>query len=191
VASIAVRTAMGPFGRGDAVILVALPFYWAFQEYVLHRIVLHLEPFSIGRLRVDPYFARKHREHHANPWSLPEIFLPLRIVVVAMAVNVLLWYLATPTAALAWTGIAGIAAMSLVYEWIHYLTHTPYRPRSRYYTNICLSHRRHHFKNEHYWFGFVMPLVDVIFRTAPDYRAVETSPTCRSLGISDEPPPIP
>ncbi|HVO29528.1 MAG TPA: sterol desaturase family protein [bacterium] len=184
----AVRAAFGPLATGDAIIIAVIPLYWALQEWILHKIVLHLEPFKVGPLRVDPYFARKHREHHANPWSLPETFLPLRVVLVAMLVNICLWYLLMPTAALAWTGITGISAMSLVYEWIHYLTHTPYRPRSRYYGNICLSHRRHHFKNEHYWFGFVIPWVDSLFRTNPDWRTVETSPTCRTLGISDEPP---
>lgn len=187
--SLAVRIALGAFGPADAAILAVIPVYWAFQEWVLHRFVLHLEPFRVGRFRVDPIFARTHRSHHAKPWSLPEIFLPARVVAVAFAINCMAWWLIAPTLPLAATGVFGISAMALVYEWIHYLTHTAYRPRTQYYSRICLSHRRHHFKNEHYWYGFVIPGVDWLLGTGPDHKTVETSPTCRTLGISAEAPP--
>ena len=48
----------------------------------------------------------------------------------AAPVVVAVWWVALPTGP-ALTGMASMAAAALVYEWVHYLTHTPYRPRSR------------------------------------------------------------
>ena len=39
--------------------------------------------------------------------------------------------------------------MVFVYEWIHFLIHTAYRPRTSVYKAIWRNHRLHHFKNEH------------------------------------------
>jgi sterol desaturase/sphingolipid hydroxylase (fatty acid hydroxylase superfamily) len=43
-------------------------------------------------------------------------------------------------------------SLGLVYEWVHYLVHTDYRPRTAPYRAIWRHHRLHHYKNEHYWF---------------------------------------
>ena len=184
------RAALGPASWADLLILAAVPVYWAFQEWFLHRYVLHLKPRRVLGFAIDPYFARKHRDHHADPTRVGEIFLPVRVVLAAFAVNAAVWWLLAPTTAALVTGVAAVTAMALVYEWIHFLTHTNYPPRSAYYRAICLAHRRHHFKNEHYWFGFIGPQVDRLFGTGPDPASVETSPTCRTLGVerSDAPP---
>ena len=55
--------------------------------------------------------------------------------------------------------------MALAYEWTHYLTHTSYVPRGRYYARICRAHRLHHFKDEGFWYGFTLPFVDALLRT--------------------------
>lgn len=177
------RIAAGAPTRADAIILVAVPVYWAFQEWFLHRFVLHLRPRQVFGFRFDPYFARRHRDHHADPGKLGDIFLPVRIILLAFVVNTGIWWVLAPAPGAMLTGMMAITAMALVYEWIHFLTHTNYPPRTAYYRGICLSHRRHHFKNEHYWYGFVGPQVDRLLGTAPDPASVETSPTCRTLGV--------
>src|SRR5512146_1836836 len=53
VLAAAVRPFLGPFGRTDALIVAAVVVYWPIQEWVLHRLVLHARPRSIGRLRID------------------------------------------------------------------------------------------------------------------------------------------
>ena len=76
---------------------------------------------------------------------------------------------------------------TLLYEWVHYLTHTPYRPRSAYLRRIVRNHRLHHFKNEHHWYAFTAPLVDTLFGTNPEPGDVDLSPTVHTLGIEDLP----
>jgi sterol desaturase/sphingolipid hydroxylase (fatty acid hydroxylase superfamily) len=68
-----------------------------------------------------------------------------------------------------------------IYEWTHFLIHTAYRPRSRYYRSIRRGHRLHHFKNEHYWHGITNTVSDRVLGTAPDQRAVPKSATARTL----------
>jgi sterol desaturase/sphingolipid hydroxylase (fatty acid hydroxylase superfamily) len=69
------------------------------------------------------------------------------------------------------------------YEWSHFLIHTPYRPRGRYYRAIWRGHRLHHYKNEHFWFGVTSTVADHLLRTAPDQRSVPKSETARTLGM--------
>ena len=67
------------------------------------------------------------------------------------------------------------------YEWIHFLIHTSYVPRSRYYKRVWRNHRLHHFKNEHYWHGITNTISDTVLRTNPDQQTVPKSNTARSL----------
>jgi hypothetical protein len=41
-----------------------------------------------------------------------------------------------PTVPLFVTAVLGSILMAFVYEWIHYLTHTAYRPRTRLYRHL-------------------------------------------------------
>ena len=63
---------------------------------------------------------------------------------------------------LGWSATGVLAAVLILscYEWPHFLIHTPYRPRSRYYRAIWRGHRLRHFKNEHYWFGVTSTVAD-------------------------------
>jgi len=95
-----------------------------------------------------------------------------------------LYYLLTPTPRQALSGLAMSYAMLLTYEWTHFLIHSTYVPRSRYYRYIWRAHRLHHYKNEKYWFGVTVHLADHVLRTFPQRDAVETSPTARTLAAS-------
>lgn len=183
---VGVRAGLGSFTFVDAIIFPSVVVFWSFQEWFLHKHLLHAKPRQVLGMTIDPDFARKHREHHRRPWDLDFIGLPTRVLAVTMPLNVLAWWALMPTLPQAVTGMAAFTAMALLYEWTHFLTHTTYRPRSRFYAELCQAHRRHHFKNEHYWYGFTLPLVDKLLRTAPDHRSVPTSQTCRTLGV-DEP----
>jgi hypothetical protein len=91
----------------------------------------------------------------------------------------------TPDLRLAATGVVCHLALSLHYEVVHYLIHTRVVPRTAYYRGLWRSHRLHHFRNEHYWFGVTRVEADRWLRTDPDPRAVPSSPTARTLGVAD------
>ena len=82
------------------------------------------------------------------------------------------------------TGLLVSYLVLSAYEWCHFLIHTPYRPRGRYYRSIWRGHRLHHYKNEHYWFGVTSTVGDHLLRTAPDQTDVPKSNTARTLGQS-------
>ena len=67
------------------------------------------------------------------------------------------------------------------YEWIHFLIHTSYVPRSRWYKRVWRNHRLHHFKNERYWHGITNTISDTVLGTNPDQREIERSPTARAI----------
>ena len=108
---------------------------------------------------------------------------PRRAGYVGFAILIAAWYLAMPTIPLFTTAVLGSVLMGFAYEWIHYLTHTAYRPRTRLYRHLWRLHRLHHFKNEHYWQGVTTHLADRVLGTLPDHHKVPTSATCRTLGV--------
>lgn len=175
------RVAHGSYGAADLLTIGAVLVYWPFQEWVLHIYVLHFKPRTIFGRKIDPFAAKSHRAHHREPWNLDFVFLPLVVLVALIPVNALVWWLLMPQLGTALTGMTSMAAAALLYEWVHYLTHTPYRPRSKYYRSIWRGHRLHHFKNERFWHGFTAPVVDTLLGTNPDPREVPVSPTCRNL----------
>lgn len=160
-------------------IMIALfPFY----EWVIHVVLLHWKPIKLGRIRLDPDVSRKHRAHHADPRDIPLVFIPLGTLLAVLPVDIAIALFAFPTLAMGLTFFVTLASIGLVYEWMHYLIHSDYRPQSRVYRAIWRNHRLHHYKNEKYWFTVTTAnTADVILRTNPDATAVETSPTARDL----------
>jgi sterol desaturase/sphingolipid hydroxylase (fatty acid hydroxylase superfamily) len=143
--------------------------------------VLHFRPRRLGRLTLDPRVPRAHRAHHADPYAIPLVFIPLHAFAYALPILVALCFLLTPSAPLALSALAVYLVLALHYEWIHFLVHTRVWPRTRAYQRLWRNHRLHHFKNENYWYGVTRLRGDRLLGTAPDARAVETSPTARAL----------
>lgn len=181
VASGALRIALGRPRASDALAAAVAIAIWPVQEWVAHRWLLHLRPRDVLGVRVDPLFARTHREHHAAPRDIDGTLLPSRVVVGAI-----------PGAAAAWLAVFGVtpaaasamlayASMSLVYEWTHLWVHTSYKPRSAFAARLRRNHLLHHFRSEHHWFAFTLPLVDRWLGTDPDPDDVPRSPTAMRL----------
>ncbi|MCA9718202.1 MAG: sterol desaturase family protein [Myxococcales bacterium] len=181
------RLALGDFTRAELWVPVIILTYWPLQEWVAHRYLQHMKPRTVLGRRFDPGFAQTHRLHHREPWRLEPTFVPLRAIAIAYVINVVFWTLVTPTLRMALTGVSLFSCMAIVYEWLHFLTHTSYRPRSRYLARVFRNHRLHHFKHEGYWFGFTVPAVDALLGTSPNPRDVERSPSVRDLGVPDDP----
>jgi hypothetical protein len=169
-----------------AIPMLVFGVVWPLTEWVLHKYVLHLRPRELFGRRFDPYFARKHRDHHGEPWHLPHVFLPARVVLTVVPPVLLLVWLLIPPPGLALTTMVTLTAVALHYEWIHYLTHTSVPPRTEWFRRVRRSHRYHHFKNERYWYGFTLPLVDRLLGTSPSPTQIETSKTARTLNVEPE-----
>lgn len=179
----ALRAREGGLDHGDALLAAGVGIWWPLQEWLAHRYILHARPRRVLGRTIDPMVARKHREHHADPWN--NAGLPLSFLLPAVPVHVMVWLLLTRSRNRALTGMLAYGTATLVYEWTHFLTHTSYRPRRSWYRKLQRRHRLHHFKDEHNWLGFTVPYVDDLFGTAPDPGTVETSPTVRTLGITE------
>ena len=151
-------------------------------EWIIHVCILHWRPRRLGPVAVDSLLARKHREHHADPRDIPLVFIPWQALAWLLPAYVVIALVALPTIASAVSLLVSVYAIKLGYEWTHYLVHSDYRPRSRWFRSVWRNHRLHHYKNEHYWFTVTTAgTADRLLGTYPEPASVQTSPTVRSL----------
>lgn len=188
--ALAVRLALGSWSWRDALMAGGLLALTPPVEWAIHAVLLHAPPIRLRGREWELLAASEHRAHHEAPSNLDGVLLPryaIGIFIVLIAVTV--WVLSFPIAVviggdrLAWAATGVVVSLAIVgaYEWCHFLIHTPYRPRSRYYRAVWRGHRLHHFKNERYWFGVTSPVGDRLLGTAPDPRQVPRSATARTL----------
>lgn len=182
VLSVTVRVVLGQWSWRDLALVPALVVAWPFIEWLIHQFILHAKPEGPTKLLFNSRVAVKHRAHHRQPFNLPILFFPAHTFLFMVPALVLLFGLALPLP-LAATGFATLMVMLLRYEWVHFLTHTRYVPKGRWYRTMWRNHRLHHCKNEHYWMGVSTTLGDKVLGTFPAPNAVPTSPTCRTLGV--------
>jgi hypothetical protein len=186
-----VRLVVGGFSWRDLVAAAAMLVIYPFGEWAIHVYLLHLKPFKFRGERVELATTRAHREHHEEPNDLYMIllapseamalmFLAVPLVPALAGVAIALAGGEVPYGALL-TGVLTGQVLVAVYEWTHFLIHTAYRPRSRYYRSIWRNHRLHHFKNEHYWHGITNTIGDRAMGTLRDQRDVPKSQTARTL----------
>jgi hypothetical protein len=180
------RVRAGDWGWRDVVMVAGILAFEPFTEWLIHVYVLHFKPRTVRGRRVDLHAARKHREHHQDPNDPDTSFVPIPDLLGLGAVIAGIMWLVTWSVPVFLTGVVTGLAMLLTYEWTHYLIHTSYKPKGRYYRYIWRAHRLHHFKNEHYWMGVTVHLADHVLGTFPQKSEVENSPTARTLGVDPE-----
>ena len=181
--AIIARGLLGDWSVWDLVVVAALIAAEPFVEWVIHVVVLHWKPRNIFGKKIDPLISRKHRAHHRDPRKVEWIFVPIQVLVTAVPVILALYLLLFPTLRLGVTASATGLAILLTYEWTHYLIHSRYQPQTRFYRYVWRAHRLHHYKNEKYWFGVTVHAADHVLGTFPSKDDVETSATCRTLGV--------
>ena len=172
---LAARAAWPSWSWGDLVVAGSLVAAQPFTEWVVHVVVLHCP--ADGRLR-DRLAGRSHRRHHEDPRDLRFQFVHPRAVYGGTAVLLAVLLLVRTPAAL--TGVTVAAALTLTYEWVHFLIHTDVVPRSAAYRRLHRAHRLHHFRNERYWLGVTGRTGDRLLGTDPRKQDVEVSPTART-----------
>ncbi len=180
-----------PLTWRDGVAVAAMLVVYPFGEWAIHVYLLHAKPIRVRGRRYELPTTRDHRYHHRHPNNLMTLLLDAQelaellliavpVVVLAIGVPIGLIAGAVPWAAMLSATIAGYVLVG-VYEWIHYLIHTAYVPKTRAYRTVWRNHRLHHFKNEHYWHGITNTIADHALGTFPDHRDVPRSETARTL----------
>lgn len=191
VAILAARIAVGGWSWLDLAIAVLLVASQPFTEWLIHVFLLHSKPRKLGPVTIDLPTARLHRWHHENPAVLEAVLIPGSLIAAfLLPIMAVMWLLGWPWVLLGgdhlalWLTLMTVSVvLTATYEWSHFIIHTPYRPKSRYYRSIWRSHRLHHFKNEHYWFGVSSDAADRVLGTSPDHRTVPKSETVKTLGM--------
>lgn len=192
IATLALRIALGHFSWRDALVAIGMVAITPVVEWAIHVYLLHAKPIQLAGRRHDLIAAREHRAHHQAPAVLEGVLIPRYAVLIFLTqIALTVWLvsfaihlvLGGDRLAYAGTGLLVGYLVLGIYEWCHFLIHTPYRPRGRYYRSIWRGHRLHHYKNEHYWFGVTSTVGDRLLGTAPEQAEVERSGTARSLGV--------
>jgi hypothetical protein len=182
VVACAVRMALGGWRWRDLGVAGALVALQPFTEWIIHTRILHWRPRRILGREVDLTIGSLHRRHHQTPKDPRFLLIPLRTVYGSAVLDAVLLVAAVlwrPTIA---TAVVVVVALTLVYEWTHYLIHTDYQPRSRLYRGLWRAHRLHHYKNEHYWFGVASgDTPDRFLGTSPEPATIAASPTAKNL----------
>ena len=164
-ANLGLRLGLGPPGWRDAAVGLGILLLWPVQEWALHAFVLHQPARRIFGYRIEFEQARLHRAHHLDPMNLEILFIPLRTYVYGIPAVAGLAFVLSPDLATAATASLVYFALALRYEWIHFLVHTHYAPRTRAYRRLWRNHRLHHFRNERRWLGVSMLAGDRLFGT--------------------------
>jgi hypothetical protein len=175
------RIALGNWHAADLIAPLSLVAIWPLLEWTIHVFLLHWRPIKLWHWTLDPRVARKHRQHHVNPSDLTDITIDRQVFHFAVPAIVGLFFWLMPTPALATGALAAFFALSLHYEFCHFMAHTNWCPPLNYYRRRQRMHRLHHHRDEKLWWGVSMGLGDWIMGTAPDLRSVERSSTVRDV----------
>jgi len=169
-AAVVVLAALGVSGRFHLAIWAGALGAAAFfvSEYTTHRFLFHAEPSrSPFVLRLQH---RLHYDHHVEPSRLDLLFLPPWFVTPVALAFFGAYFAIARNVDLALSLLLGSLAALLYYEWVHYVAHIPFVPKTPFGRWIKKYHFWHHFKNERLWYGVTNPSMDFAGRT---YRRVE------------------
>ena len=133
-------------------------------EYGFHRFVLHL-PLAPGGSAIRSLQLRLHHDHHAEPSRLDLMFMPSWLLALNLSLAAFVGWLVWSGPAAATSLAAGVVVATLMYEWIHYVAHTAYRPRTAWGRRIKKDHLWHHFRDERSRFGVMQPGLDLLMGT--------------------------
>lgn len=156
-----------PFVPVAALVGAALFFS---SEYSTHRFLFHARPSKTSWLLKLQH--RLHYDHHIDPPKLDLLFLPWWFVVPTALVYFALYFAVTRSAAVSLSLMFGTFLGLAFYEWVHYVAHVPFVPKTAVGRYMKKYHLWHHFKNERLWFGVTNPAMDHLMQS---YRAVDTA----------------
>ncbi|CAM9274340.1 unnamed protein product [Chrysoparadoxa australica] len=157
-AVIVARSQSGVFELTELATLPLTVVGWAFQEWVMHKYLLHSKFEWFGR--------DIHEQHHALPYMHVCIDPPSLVAAwTAVAGSIIFMSLPQPQAL---TCLASYMGMGLMYEWVHFLVHTRVQPRTAIGRAWKRHHTLHHLKDDRFWLAFIFPWVDNLMGTVPE-----------------------
>ena len=160
-----------------AVAIGALVFFGS--EYTTHRFMFHAPPQRNAFVLKLQH--RLHYDHHVTPDELGLLFLPVWFVIPVASLTLAIYFAITRD----WSASAALLLGSVLgllwYEWVHYVAHIPFVPKTRFGRWIKKYHLWHHFKNERMWFGVTNPSMDLFGRTYARVDEIDRSATTRIL----------
>jgi len=133
------------------------PTNWTFQEYWIHRLLLHND-FVL-------FIRHAHILHHRHPTDSRKLFIPMEVTIIFALLNFYscFWIFGR------WAALTHISSSIICYflfEYAHWKSHQPAlhtKPR------FCLFHMIHH-RHDCYNFGFTSATWDILFGTChPGY----------------------
>lgn len=181
IALIGTRVYLGNWSYADLIAPLVILAFWPVLEWMIHVHLLHMKPFKLFGKTVDLNVGRTHRAHHANPSDLSDITVNKEVFPTVVPLLFLLAYGLMPSIELATGALAAFFALSLHYEFCHFIGHTTWCPPINYYRRRQRMHRLHHYRDERLWWGVSTGLGDVLLGTAPDMKSVEKSPTVHNV----------
>ena len=149
------------------------------SEYTTHRFLFHARP---SRVRwVLNLQHRLHYDHHVDPPKLDLLFLPWWFVLPSALAFFCLYLAATRSVAASTSLLFGSLIGLAFYEWVHYVAHVSFVPRTPFGRYMKKYHLWHHFKNERLWYGVTNPTMDYAMHTYGDVATAERSTTVREI----------
>lgn len=177
--------------RNDLLAMACVAALVPFVEWIVHKVILHAKPRTIRSIRID--LGEGHRDHHRFPNEPARAvlrgpdaatFLGINIAIAVFVVLTFTAFIGGPALGPSLSSAVAAGLGLLHYEWSHYLFHSKYQPRTRYYARLKRNHRLHHWRNENYWLGITSNIGDRALRTLPATKSdVAKSPTTRTLGV--------
>jgi 4-hydroxysphinganine ceramide fatty acyl 2-hydroxylase len=160
-----------------AAVIGALAFF--VSEYTTHRFLFHAKPST------NPWVLqlqhRLHYDHHIDPPKLELLFLPMWFVIPTTLLYYGVYVAIVRDVSVALSLSFGSICALFYYEWVHYVAHISFAPRTPLGRYMKKYHLWHHFKNEHFWFGVTNPSMDYAGNTYRDQDTVERSTTVREI----------
>ena len=182
-AGIAAAAASGRFQLALLWVLAGACFFY-FSEYGTHRFLFHASPSRFPFiLRLQH---RLHYDHHVEPGRLDLLFLPIWYVLPNFVIVALIAWTLLGDWNIVMSLVLGAMLALLHYEWVHYIAHIPYKPRTSIGRWMKKYHLWHHYKNEHFWFGVSNPAMDFIYRIYRSPDQAVRSTTARILHPEEE-----
>ena len=160
-----------------AVAIGALVFFGS--EYTTHRFMFHAPPQRNAFVLKLQH--RLHYDHHVTPDELGLLFLPVWFVLPVASLTFAIFFAITRDLSVSAAMLLGAVLGLFYYEWVHYVAHIPFVPKTRFGRWIKKYHLWHHFKNERMWFGVTNPSMDFVGRSYARVDEVERSGSTRVL----------